>query len=212
MGRKRSGGWKQIYLFFAVLIFLSPMACSLNRASRGILDKTGDEAREHLVLGRKYLAEGNYGSALKEIEKVMSLAGKNTPADESLFYTGVIYAHPANPARDYGKSLISFKHLINDYPNSSLLEPAKTVMGLLQENDKLNRTIDRLNNIIIDLRKVDIDIEQKKQEKAKPGKEIMGLLQENDKLNQTVDRLNSIIDELRKVDIDVEQKKRERIK
>jgi outer membrane protein assembly factor BamD (BamD/ComL family) len=167
MGRKRSGGWKQIYLFLAVLIFLNPLACALNRASTGILDKTGEEAREHLILGRKHLAEGNYGSALKEIEKVMSLAGKNTPVDESLFYTGVIYAHPANPARDYGKSMISFKNLINDYPHSSLLEPAKTIMGLLQENNKLNRTIDRLNNIIDELRKVDIDVEQKKRERIK---------------------------------------------
>ncbi len=180
MGRKRSGTRKQIYFCVAVLIFLSPLACSLSKTmSTKMVDVSGDEARANLVLGKTYLARGEYGSALKENEKVISLAGKDIPVDQALFYIGLIYAHPANSARDYGKSMILFRRLIKNYPGSPLVEQAKTMVGLLQENDKLDRATDKLNKTIE---------EQKK----------------------TVDRLNNIIDELKQVDIGVEQKKREK--
>jgi outer membrane protein assembly factor BamD (BamD/ComL family) len=183
MGRKRSGGRQQIYLCVAILIFLSPLACSLssNTMVTKMVDTTGDEARAHLVLGKTYLAHGEYRGALKENEKVFSLAGKDVPVDEALFYVGLIYAHPANSARDYGKSIVSFRRLIRDYPGSPLVEQAKTMVGLLQENDKLDRTTDRLNKII-------------------------------DEQKKTVDRLNNLIDELKQVDIGVEQKKRDKTK
>lgn len=182
MGRKRSGAWKQIYLCVAILIFLSPWACTLKKTmTTEIVDVTGEEAKAHLVLGRTYLVRGEYGSALKENEKVISLAGKKVLVDEALFYIGLIHAHPGNPARDYGKSMVSFRRLITDYPGSPMVEQTKIVMGLLQENDKLNRTTDKLNNII-------------------------------DEQKKTVDRLNNIIDELKQVDIGVEQKKREKAK
>ena len=173
MGGKRAGNGKQIQVCLAILIIFSPLACTLNKTADTwiigikIRDSKGDEAGEHLTLGRKYLAQGNYGNALKEHEKVISLAGNNSPADESLFYIGVIYAHPANPAKDYGKSIFYYRKLIKDYPTSSLVEQAKAIIGVLQENDKLNRTVERLNIIIEESKKVDIGIEQRKREKAK---------------------------------------------
>jgi len=168
MGRKRSGGRKQIYLCVAILIFLSPMACALSKMmSTKTVDTTGEEARTHLFLGRTYLAQEDFGSALRESEKVMSLAGNNVPVDDALFYIGLIYAHPANPERDYVKSIVSFRRLMKDYPGSPLVEQAKILVGLLQENDKLNRTVERLNNIIDELKKVDIGVEEKKREKTK---------------------------------------------
>jgi outer membrane protein assembly factor BamD (BamD/ComL family) len=196
MGRKRSGSRKQIYLCVAVLIFLSPLACSLSKTiSTKMADATGDEARVHLVLGKTYLAQGEYKDALKENEKVISLAGKNVPVDEALFYVGLIYAHPANSARDYGKSMISFRRLIRDYPGSPLVEQAKTVVGILQENNTLDRSIDKLNRII----------EEQKRTVDRSNSII-------DEQKKTVDRLNNLIDELKQVDIGVEQKKRDKVK
>jgi hypothetical protein len=217
MGGKQSGRRKQIYLCLAILIFLSPSACALNQMrDTTIVDATGEEALEHLALGRHFLARGEYGNALKENERVLSLAGRNTPVAEALFYVGLIHALPANPARNYGKSVVAFKRLIKEYPGSFLIEQAKAIVELLQENDnlirrvdRLNNTVDRLNNTIDELKKVDIDVDQKKAEHAKT---VGGLMQENDKLNRTVDRLNNIIDELKKVDIGVDQKKREQTK
>jgi tetratricopeptide (TPR) repeat protein len=168
MGGKQSGRRKQIYFCVAVLIFLSPSGCALNRMmSTTMVDVTGEEALAHLAQGRQFLARGDYRNALKENEKVLSLAGKNTPVDEALFYLGLIHALPVNPARNYGKSVVAFKRLIKEYPGSSLIEQAKAMVDLLQENDSLNRRVDRLNNIIDELKKVDIGVDQKKREQMK---------------------------------------------
>jgi hypothetical protein len=210
MGGKQSGRRKQIYLCIAILIFLSPSACALNQLmSPTIVDTTGGEALEHLERGRRFLSRGDYGNALKENEKVLSLAGRSTPVDEALFYVGLINALPANSKRNQGKSIDAFRRLIKEYHGSSLIEPAKAVVDLLQDNDTLTRRVDRLNNVIDELKKVDITVDQKKAEYAKT---IGILMQENERLSRTVDRLNNVIDELKKVDIDVDQKKREQIK
>ena len=210
MGGEQSRRRKQICLCVAILIFLSPSACALNSMmSPTIVDTTGEEALERLDQGRKFLARGDYANALRENEKVLSLAGRGTPVDQALFYVGLINALPANPKRNHGRAIAAFRRLIKEYPGSSLVEPAKGVVDLLQDNDTLSRRIDRLNNVIEELKKVDIDVDQKRADHAKT---IGVLLQENDKLNRTVDRLNNMIDELKKVDIGVEQKKREQTK
>lgn len=168
MGGKQYGRRKQIYLCVAILIFLGPSACAPSRMmSTTMVDVTGEEALAHLAQGRKFLARGDYGNALKENEKVLSLAGRNTPVDEALFYVGLIHALSANPARNYGKAVVVFKRLIKEYPGSSLIEQAKAMVDLLQENDNINRRMDRLNNIIDELKKVDIGVDQKKREQIK---------------------------------------------
>lgn len=182
MGGKRPATGKHLHLCVAILIFLSPVACSLsNTVTTETVDPAGDEARGHLVLGKAFLARGEYANALMENEKALSLAGKNSPGDEALFHAGLIYAHPANTARNYAKSLASFRRLLRDYPASPLVAQAKVVAALLQENDRLDRTTDKLNKTIE---------EQKK----------------------ALERLNKIIDELKQVDIDTAEKKRERAK
>ncbi len=168
MGGKPSGRGKQIYLCVAILIFLGLSACSFNRmTSTTMVDVTGEEALAHLAQGRKFLARGDYRNALKENENVLSLAGRNTPVDEALFYVGLIHALPVNPARNYGKSVVVFKRLIKEYPGSAWIEQAKAMVDLLQENDNLSRRVDRLNHIIGELKKVDIGVDQKKREQMK---------------------------------------------
>jgi len=157
------------------LIFLLPLACSLGQpVGTKMVDITGQEARAHLASARELLARGEYGRALAENEKVLSLAGRDIPRDEALFYIGLIQVHPANPARDYGKALAVFRRLLKDYPGSALAEQAKTLTGLLQENEKLDRTVERLdrtverlNTVIDELKKVDIGVEQRKRERGK---------------------------------------------
>jgi hypothetical protein len=217
MGGEQSGRRKQIYLCLAILIFLSPTACALNQMmSPTIVDTTGEEALQRLDQGRKFLSRGDYANALKEYERVLSLAGRSTPVDEALFYVGLINALPANPKRNQGRSSAAFRRLIKEYPGSSLVEPAKAAVEMLQENDGLSRKVerlsnmvDRLNNTIDELKKVDLSVDQKK---AEHTKSVGVLMQENDKLKGAVERLNNIIDELKKVDIDVDQKKREQLK
>lgn len=222
MGGKRSGNRKHIHLCIAVLILLSPLGCAFDQMmSTKMVDASGEEARAHLILGRKFFAEGNFTSALNENEKVLFLAGRDTPIDEALFCIGLIHAHFDNLARDYGKSLIALRKLINDYPGSPLAQQAKVIMGLIQDSDNLNRRVERQNQIINGLQKADTGGETKRMEQVKTAelaktaeqaKAITVLTQENDKLNRTIERLNTIIDELKRVDIDVDQKKREKAK
>ncbi len=176
MGRKRAGGRKQIFLCFAVLIPLSLAACSFikpfeytpSKATNEVKRKPKEvEARRHLHLGSQFLAKGDYGNALKEDEKALALAGKESPADEALFFIALVCAHPGNQAKNYEKSLAAFKKMLKDHPKSPLTEQAKVIVGLLQENDRSNRAIEKLNNVIEELKNVDVKVEQKRREKAR---------------------------------------------
>jgi hypothetical protein len=181
MGGKPTWYRNAVYLCIALLIFLTPLACTFGKPGVRITDVTGEEARGHLALARKFLAEGNFNSALRENEEVIALAGINTPVDESLFCIGLIHAHPANPARNIGKSLAVFRKLISDYPKSPLADQARAVVGLIQDNgrlrdrvERLNGEVDlltndvgRLNRLIGELKKVDIEAEQKRREKGR---------------------------------------------
>ena len=125
------------------------------------------ETQEFLLRARKLLAQGDYEGALKNNQKVLSLSGSKSPGDEALFNMGLIYAHPGNPKKDYGKSLIFFKKLMKDYPKSPWIERTKIWIGMLQENEKLSRSVEELNQVIEKSQQVDIEIEEKKREKGK---------------------------------------------
>jgi tetratricopeptide (TPR) repeat protein len=126
-----------------------------------------EQARESFLLSQRLLAEGNYEGAIKQNQKILSLSGQNPPGDEALFNMGLIHAHPGNPKRDYTKSLALFKRLTKDHPQSPWVEQAKTWVGVLQENEKMSRSIEELSRVIEKSKQVDIEIEEKKREKAK---------------------------------------------
>jgi tetratricopeptide (TPR) repeat protein len=211
MGGKRSGKRQYLHLCIAFLILLIPSGCAFDQMmSTKMVDASGEEARAHLTLGRKFFAEGNFAGALQENEKVLSLAGRNTPIDEALLSIAMIHAHVANPARDYGKSLITFRKLINDYPRSFPAQQAKVMMDLIHDVDNVNRRVERLNHIIDELQKAVTGIEAKTAEQVKT---ILALTHENEKLIHTIEKLNTIIDELKRVDIGVDlRKKRDKVK
>lgn len=131
-------------------------------------------SEEHLRLGQKLLARGDFEGSLKEHQNALSLSGKSSPGDEALFQIGLIYAHPDNPKKDYEKSLDQFKRLVKDHPGSPRTDEARIWTGILQENQKLKQLNDRLiqtneklNDLIQKSKQVDIQIEEKKREKAK---------------------------------------------
>lgn len=131
------------------------------------IDENLKAISKSLLWAKILLERKDYDSALKESQKVLDLSGKNPPGDEALFNMGLIYAHFGNPKKDYGKSLAFFKRMTIDYPQSALAEQARIWIGMLQENEKLNQTIQKLNLVIEESKRVDIEIEEKKREKAK---------------------------------------------
>ncbi len=194
MGRKPARTGKYIYLSIASLIFLSLVACVTTErtkervessasssdmkerpemsspASGDIKEEKGDDqirVNQYLLRGQKLFARGDYEGSLRENQKVLSLSANRPPGDEALFNIGLIYAHPGSSQKDYNKSLNIFKKLMKDYPRSPWAEQAKIWAEILQENEKLNQTIQKLNQVIEKSKQVDIEIEEKKKEKAR---------------------------------------------
>ncbi len=131
--------------------------------------KLSEESDSHrpFLNSLELLSQGKYEEASKEIQKLLSPSPRHPLEDEALFQMGLIYTHPGNPKKDYGKSMNYFKKLIKDYPQSSWSELAKIWTGMLQENERLTQTVDKLNQTIEKSKQVDIEIEEKKKEKGK---------------------------------------------
>jgi TolA-binding protein len=130
--------------------------------------KESKEARmNYLLMAKNLLDQNDFEGALKEYQKLLTQSGQHSPADEALFQIGMIYAHFGNPKKDYGKSLTFLKKLLKDFPQSPRAEQARLWVGLLQEHERLTQTVQKLQQTLEEIKKVDIEIEEKKKEKMK---------------------------------------------
>lgn len=151
-----------LYLSIACMIFISLAGCATLKEM-----EAKRETPEYFITAQKLLDQGDYEGALRENEKVLSLYDNIPPGDEALFNMGLIYAHYGYPKRDYKKSLDLFKRLVKMFPQSPLAGQAKLWIGILQENERLNREIEELKKTIKKSKQVDIEIEEKKKELSK---------------------------------------------
>ena len=162
MGGEHFRTGKYLYLSIACMIFVSIWGCAT------LKDREAKrQARESLVTAQKCFDQGSYEEALKENQKVLSLCDQVPPGDEALFNMGLLYAHPGYPKKDYRKSIDLFKRLVKTFPQSPLTGQAKLWIGILQENEKLNRETEGLHKAIRKSKQVDIDIDKKKKEYSK---------------------------------------------
>ncbi len=162
MGREHIRTGKYLYLSIACLIFISFSGCATLKDR-----EAKSQARESLGMAQKCFDQGNYEEALKENQKVLSLYDQVPPGDEALFNMGLLYAHPGYPKKDYRKSIDLFKRLVKTFPQSPLTGQAKLWIGILRENEKLNRETEGLHKAIRKSKQVDIDIDKKKKEHSK---------------------------------------------
>jgi tetratricopeptide (TPR) repeat protein len=179
MGRKRTRERKFIYFCIVILIVFTSFRCTVltEKQKVEVREVRNEESQrkgetlnilsEHLLRARKLLEQRDYDSSFKAYQKILSLAGQNPPGDEALFNMGLIYAHFGNPKKDNVRSIGFFKKLTKDYPDSPLAVQARIWTGILQENEKLSQTIQKLNQVIEESKRVDIEIEEKKREKGK---------------------------------------------
>ena len=185
MGGKQAEARKHIYVCIAVLICLVPACCSFlpgyasKHATKENRSKTVNLAT-HLASGRRLFIERSFAGALHEYEMVVSSAAVSAEREEALLYCGMIYAHPANPGRDHARSMEYFKRLSETNTKSAFAEQATIMLAIMKENreshrtaerskaliDESNRTIEKLKALIEASKKVDIEIEDKKREKA----------------------------------------------
>jgi tetratricopeptide (TPR) repeat protein len=175
MSRKRTGTVKYVYFCIAILTCLLLSQCAaLDRSPLVQKLLPQSESRQHLIRAKKLLVQGDYEAALEENQKALSLSAYNPPGDEALYYMALVYAHPENPKRDYVKSIATLKRLIKEYPQSVWTEQAKIWVQVMQEGENAKRIAasvsqenDKLKRMIEESRKVDIEIEEKKREKAR---------------------------------------------
>ena len=146
MGRKRNRAWKYICFCITSLIFLSLFSCApINKIGKHM------EAREYLLQGQKLLAQRDYEAALSKYQKVLSISPGKTQEAEALFKVGLIYAHFGYPKKDYEKSMHSFIKILNDYPESPLVEQAKVWVGVLQEQKGVSQGVVKSKQIAKEL-------------------------------------------------------------
>jgi hypothetical protein len=125
----------------------------------------------------------NFDVALKENQTALA-AGKIAP-DVALYKTGFLLAHPSNPKKDYPKALLAFQTLLAEHPRSSLLEPAKTWIQVLEQQQKVA------------------------EERRKVAEEKRALDQEREMLSQERQKLNYTNEKSRQLDLEIEKRRRQ---
>jgi TolA-binding protein len=120
----------------------------------------------------KLFSQGQYEAAYNENQKILQDGG-GAP-DLALFNMGMISAHSGNPKKNYLRALSSFRTLVKDYPQSSMAEPAKTWIQVLEEYQKMA------------------------DEKRSMAKEKESLVQEKDKLKYTIEKSRQVDVEIEK--------------
>lgn len=195
MGRKRVGTRKHFLCAIAVLIFFACVSCASMEEkqqepkkmqlyvepihpavvqAQPKKEQPRDESKEHLIKGQQLLAMGQYDASIKENLQVQSIAPHAPPGDEASFTIGLIYAYPKYQKKDHNKAVSSLSKIIKEYPNSNWSGHAKILLDIIQENDRLRRISaeathenEKLKSMIEQSKKVDLEIEEKKREKAR---------------------------------------------
>ena len=120
MGRKRTRARQCFSLCLACLIFLVLSNCApLQRAwmDVNIYNKTHET--------RILMEQGDFEAAREKNEELLNEADGKQSADVALYNLGLIYAHYANPDKDFKKSNQYLKRLVQEFPGSPLSEEAK---------------------------------------------------------------------------------------
>ena len=145
MGRERSRTRLYVYHGLACIIMLAGSACAQLRT---VLPE--QERPAHLQQVRERIDNGDCDAAVRLYQNDLArpAGDRERQADEALFNLGLLYAHYANPKKDYQTALGCFTRLVKEYPRSPLVEEARIWTSVLESMEKSKR--------------VDIEIEEMK--------------------------------------------------
>ena len=93
------------------------------------------------------MSKGDFKISLKESHAAYRLYPQSL-GDQALFQIGMVYAHPANPEKDYQKSKEAFRRLLRKYPLSHLKPEAEAWIMVLREIQELKQAMKTNNNEI----------------------------------------------------------------
>jgi hypothetical protein len=95
-----------------------------------------DDAYSHLRRVEPLMVQHDFEGALREGQVVIDLVPASPPADEALFDMALVYAHPANPKKDYRRSIALFARVVREFPESPRVEEARIWIGVLETIEK----------------------------------------------------------------------------
>lgn len=127
-----------------------PVKSIIIRAQEKSVENNKTQEKSIANKEKKLLEMGNFKEAIAESRQVLSQFPNAPPGDDALFTIALIFADYRNPDKDYNKSLLYFKRLVDEFPHSTLREQAKTWIEVL--------------NAIEKAKQVDIEIEEKRKE------------------------------------------------
>lgn len=144
--------------FFAQLVKDFPQSTFADESRTWIGTLTNEVSLEregyaYLQRMQALIRKGNFESALRENQKILSALPKSPLSDAALYSMGLIHAHYANQKRDYKAALNYFLRLKKEFPGSYLLEEARIWIGVLET----------MENALL----IDINVDEKKKEMRK---------------------------------------------
>jgi len=158
VGRKRNRQGQYVYLFLAGMILFSGTSCERLRApfpgpSVEPSPPTMTERWDHLQPVQARIENKDFDGAVQVYQDMLDGPSRDGNPDLALYDLGLLYAHYANPKKDYKKSLLCFSRLSREYPASPFAEEARIWINVLESMEKAQR--------------VDIELELKKKEKTR---------------------------------------------
>jgi outer membrane protein assembly factor BamD (BamD/ComL family) len=96
----------------------------------------GAECERRLQAVQAEIEIRDFDSAIRECKHVLAQPIRERQHDLALFDLGLLYAHYANPRKDYKTSLLYFSRLIREHPGSPLAEEAKIWADMLETMEK----------------------------------------------------------------------------
>ena len=165
-------------------------------------------SEEHLALSRYYLEQGDFQRALKESNAAYRLYPQSL-GDEALYLTGLIWAHPANSAQDYGKSKEAFSTLLRKYPLSPLKPQAEAWVLVIRE---IQDSRSLLSGVEIENNRLKNELKKQRagsrHQQMQLSQKIAASEQQIKDLEQRIDSLKRNLDQLKQIDLKIEEKKR----
>lgn len=180
MGRERSRPREYLYLLIAgVIMIISGAGCTAVREMRSKW-----QGREHLIAAQDLLVQRDFTGSLRANQRALSLYDHIPVADEALFHTAMIYAHPGYPKKDYKRSLDLFKRLVGAFPQSRFACPASIWIEVLQENERCRKEVEESNRSVKENN------------------------QENQRLRLEIEELSNTIHKSKQIDIEIDEKRK----
>ena len=160
-----------------------------------------------MLQGHAFFTRGDFPGALKEYQRVQSLAQETSPADAASFNIALIYADPRNPQRDNQKAIGAFRGVIARHPESPWAGQSRIWIAALEELGRARREIEASKLELENSKQV---IEQSRREIDKSKQLQDQFKQEIEKLKQEIEKSKQVLEKSRQVDIEIEQKRRVR--